>query len=97
MVAGMSVQVASLLLFMFMCVEFGWRAHKHSEQLNPKHAALYTSPRFKLFLCCKSSQISAFSPQFANESSIGARNNNNLHAFRLPSSRAVRRLRWPLG
>jgi hypothetical protein len=53
MVAGLSVQVASLLLFMTLCFEFGWRAHKHHDQLNPKHASLYNSSRFKIFLWCK--------------------------------------------
>jgi len=53
MVAGLSVQVASLLLFMVISLEFGWRAWKHKDQLNQKHATLYHSLRFKLFLCCK--------------------------------------------
>ena len=53
MVAGLSVQVASLLLFGFMCLEFAWRVHKHHFQLNQKHAELYNSRRFKIFLCCR--------------------------------------------
>lgn len=53
MVAGLSVQVASLLLFGFMCLEFAWRVRKHHDQLNQKHADLYNSRRFKIFLCCR--------------------------------------------
>jgi len=49
MVAGLSVQVASLLLFMTLCFEFGWRAHKHHDQLNPKHASLYNSSQLKKY------------------------------------------------
>jgi hypothetical protein len=46
MVAGLSVQVASLLLFVFMCPEFGWRVYEHQDQLNQKNA--------KIFPCCRS-------------------------------------------
>lgn len=50
MVGGLAVQVASLLLFMVLSLEFGWRCWMHQDQLNPKQAGLYRSSRFKAFL-----------------------------------------------
>jgi hypothetical protein len=53
MVAGLSVQVLSLLLFMTLSLEFGWRVWTHEDELNIKNAPLYHSLKFKGFLCCK--------------------------------------------
>lgn len=50
MVGGLSAQVASLLLFMGLSLEFGHRCWVHQDQLNPKHARLYSSRHFKVFL-----------------------------------------------
>ena len=51
MVAGLAVQVASLLFFILLCSDLAWRVHKHKGRLNPKHSALHKSRTFKLFLC----------------------------------------------
>jgi hypothetical protein len=53
MVAGLSVQVLSLLLFMTLSLEFGWRVWTHKDELNIKNASLYHSLKFKVFLFCK--------------------------------------------
>jgi hypothetical protein len=54
MVGGLSVQVASLLLFMGLALEFGYRCWNHKDHLNLKHAKLYSSVRFKAFIACLS-------------------------------------------
>jgi hypothetical protein len=53
MVAGLSVQVLSLLLFMTLSLEFGWRVWTHKDELNIKNAPVYHSLKFKVFLCCE--------------------------------------------
>lgn len=53
MVAGLSMQVASLLLFAYFCLDFSLRVKKQKGTLDQKHANLYHSRHFKLFLICK--------------------------------------------
>lgn len=53
MVAGLSIQVVSLLLFMTLSLEFAYRCYRRKAELNLKHRDLYTSRRFKIFLACK--------------------------------------------
>lgn len=50
MVAGLAVQVASLLIFIALCADLALKVHGHKEKLNPKHADLYNSRKFKTFL-----------------------------------------------
>lgn len=50
MVAGLAVQVASLLIFIALCADLARRVHGHKEGLNPTHADLYNSRKFKTFL-----------------------------------------------
>ncbi|OBT78141.1 hypothetical protein VF21_02698 [Pseudogymnoascus sp. 05NY08] len=50
MVAGLAIQVASLTAFTIIGVEFALRVHKNRNHLNPTHADVYTSQRFKFFL-----------------------------------------------
>ncbi|KUJ14558.1 RTA1 like protein [Mollisia scopiformis] len=50
MLAGLSVQVASLTLFALMCAEFAWRLHSHRNAWRTDHAAIYNSRLFKSFL-----------------------------------------------
>jgi hypothetical protein len=60
MVAGLSVQVLSLLLFMTLSLEFGWRVWTHKDELNIKNAPLYHSLKFKVFLYCKPPSLPYF-------------------------------------
>lgn len=55
LVAGLSIQVASLFAFSACSIEFLWRARKHPDLRNPNFTDLVASTRFKLFLFCKSS------------------------------------------
>lgn len=50
MVAGLSVQVASLLLFMLLCFDLFHRVTTRKSHLIMKHDELYRSQRFKIFL-----------------------------------------------
>ncbi|KAF2271318.1 RTA1 like protein [Westerdykella ornata] len=50
LVAGLSIQVASLFFFSACSLEFLWRAHKRPEQRNSEFADLVNSKRFKFFL-----------------------------------------------
>lgn len=50
MVAGLAIQVASLTAFTVIGAEFALRVYKSRNHLNPVHADVYTSRRFKLFL-----------------------------------------------
>jgi hypothetical protein len=60
MVAGLAIQVASLLSFILMCSELAWKIHANWGKLNQKHADLYNSRKFKRFLSGKQS----ISPEF---------------------------------
>lgn len=54
MIAGLSFQVVSLLLFMGLCLDFAWRVRKTSEvNLNQRFGALRESKKFKAFLVCE--------------------------------------------
>ncbi|CEJ60772.1 hypothetical protein PMG11_09334 [Penicillium brasilianum] len=50
MVAGLAVQVVSLVIFLALCFEYSLRVRKYRGDLNPKYAVLRQSPRFKRFL-----------------------------------------------
>jgi hypothetical protein len=50
MVAGLAVQVASLLVFIILSADLAREVHTHKANLNPKHADLYNSHKFKKFL-----------------------------------------------
>ncbi|KAF8855425.1 RTA1-domain-containing protein [Acephala macrosclerotiorum] len=52
MVAGLAIQVVSLLLFMTLSLEFAYRCYRRRAELSLKHRDLYTSQRFKIFLAC---------------------------------------------
>jgi RTA1 like protein len=54
LVAGLSLQVASLFAFSCCSLEFLYRVHSQKILLNPKFADLYNSKRFKWFLICRS-------------------------------------------
>jgi hypothetical protein len=49
MVAGLSLQVASLILFAALCAEFAWRL-----RINKESSPSVKSLQFKIFLYCKS-------------------------------------------
>ena len=52
MVAGVAWQVASLALFVVLCLDFSQRIRKASEtEMNPTFARFRASTKFKLFLC----------------------------------------------
>jgi hypothetical protein len=50
MVAGLAVQVFSLVTFIALCLEYAMRVRKHRGRLSLTHATLYNSARFKGFL-----------------------------------------------
>jgi hypothetical protein len=52
MIAGVSSQVACLLLFIILCIDYFLRIHRYSDALNnsPSHLSLYTSRIWKYFL-----------------------------------------------
>jgi hypothetical protein len=50
MLAGLSVQVASLALFAILCGEFAWRLYRNKSAWRTDHEALYNSRLFKFFL-----------------------------------------------
>ena len=47
MAAGLAFQVASLVLFMILCSEFAFRVYKRRTELEPTHATLRQSFKFK--------------------------------------------------
>lgn len=51
MLAGLSVQVASLFLFAVLCGEFAYRLYHNPMAWSTSHTSLYNSTPFKLFLC----------------------------------------------
>lgn len=55
MVAGLAVQVASLLLFIIICSELAWRWKSMYKQgrLSTKHERLYRGKTFRDFICGK--------------------------------------------
>ncbi|EFQ30569.1 RTA1 like protein [Colletotrichum graminicola] len=50
LVAGLSIQVASLFAFSACSLEFLWRVRKNPEMRNPEFADLVSSKRFNMFL-----------------------------------------------
>jgi len=50
MVAGLAVQVASLIVFIAFAADLAKKVHGHKEKLDPTHAELYNSRKFKSFL-----------------------------------------------
>lgn len=54
MLAGLGFQVFTLVLFMGLCGEYAWRVNQRIKSgvgLDPVHAKLRNSKRFKGFLC----------------------------------------------
>jgi hypothetical protein len=83
MVAGLSVQVLSLILFMTLSLEFGWRVWTHKDELNIKNAALYHSLKFKVFLCCKPPlPFRIFPPLFETRLTTGGKQHSPLQRSR---------------
>lgn len=50
MVAGLAVQVVSLVVFIALCFEYFLRVRKYRGELNPNYTVLRESGRFKGFL-----------------------------------------------
>jgi hypothetical protein len=57
MIAGLASQVASLVLFMVLCLDFAWRVKKSPMNLNDGTRDLRSQLRWKLFLGGKSPRI----------------------------------------
>lgn len=49
MIAGLAFQVFSLFLFMSLCADFGYSAYRKKSSLDPAHASLRNSTKFKAF------------------------------------------------
>jgi RTA1 like protein len=50
MVAGLAFQVASLLLFALLCIEYGLRVRKHVGKTMTEYSHISNTTRFRLFL-----------------------------------------------
>lgn len=54
MIAGLSFQVVSLVLFIGLCCDFAWRVRKTGERgLNERFGVLRESTKFRAFLICE--------------------------------------------
>lgn len=54
MIAGLSFQVVSLVLFIGLCCDFAWRVRNAAEMsLNQRFGALRESKKFRAFLVCE--------------------------------------------
>jgi RTA1 like protein len=53
MQAGLVFQVASLLLFMFLCAVFARSSYKRRDKLDERFVSLRASKRFRVFLWCE--------------------------------------------
>lgn len=53
MIAGLSTQVASLVLFLAFCAEFGLRCYQHAYDWEPSYSQLRSTLQFKSFLVGK--------------------------------------------
>lgn len=53
MIAGLASQVASLALFMGLCLDFAWRVRSTPQELNPDMQVLRGSVKWKAFLVGK--------------------------------------------
>lgn len=60
MIAGLSAQVVSLLLFVVLCGDYALRMRKNPERPNQHFLSLYTSKMWKLFLLGTYTCIVAF-------------------------------------
>jgi hypothetical protein len=54
MMAGLSCQVASLLLFVVLCAEYGLRVRKSPQKLNVHFNQVYNTNMWKMFVIGKS-------------------------------------------
>lgn len=50
MIAGLSAQVVSLLVYITLCSDFAWRAYRNRDNWVPKHDSLRRTVLFKAFL-----------------------------------------------
>ena len=50
MIAGLSFQVVSLLVFISLCAEFGWRVLHRQNEWDRTHEDVWSASRFRLFL-----------------------------------------------
>ena len=53
MIAGLSFQVFSLLLFMMLCADYAWNIRKRNSELAPRSLELRNSFKFKAFQLCQ--------------------------------------------
>lgn len=55
--AGLAIQVASLVAFVALSLDFAWRVRSRKNQRNPRFANLYESRKFKIFLYSECSKV----------------------------------------
>jgi hypothetical protein len=65
MVAGLAFQVASLLLFAILCIEYAWRVKKRKPRLT-EYIQISHPKRFHLFLYCESAPLTYSVMMIAN-------------------------------
>lgn len=51
MLAGLALQVVSLILFIILCIDFGLKVVKRRSEWNDKHRSIWNSRRWTFFLC----------------------------------------------
>lgn len=86
MIAGLSFQVASLLLFILLCAEFGWRVRQHPHETDPRFASVRSTKMFKAFLISKCMCIPDLQSLTLPSSAYCSL--SNLHPLLLPRRRA---------
>lgn len=58
MIAGLAFQVASLVIFICLCADFGYSAYRKKSSLDPAHVKVRNSTIFKAFQICMLSFLS---------------------------------------
>jgi RTA1 like protein len=54
MIAGLASQVASMTIFVYLCLQFAWNIRQNPSKRNPDGMELIGSRRFRIFLYCES-------------------------------------------
>lgn len=57
MVAGLSIQVVSLFVYIVLCTDFAINVYRHRFSLDATHAVVRQSSKFKAFLIGKLSSL----------------------------------------
>ena len=92
MIAGLSWQVASLLVFMAFCTDFAITARRSVKQT--QHSEIRQSKRFRAFILCKPLTTSHLRSALTSISSPYLCHSPHLRTMCLPSRRIIQGLQW---